>query len=184
MRDRLRRSVVAAIAAVAGMAVLAPAAGASIGTPSVTLSPSSAAAASTANQGVDINFSPSGDDSVKNLTLQLPPGLIANASIDGGACLKSATPLAACQVGSGSVTADVNVAPPLVAPPLTLSAEFTLVAPPAAGDLAGLDDYDHNARVEMPARGALRQERDGLHHDVCRILGLELDPILVDVHAV
>ena len=139
MRDRLRRSVVAAIAAVAGMAVLAPAAGASIGTPSVTLSPSSAAAASTANQGVDINFSPSGGDSVKNLTLQLPPGLIANASIDGGACLKSATPLAACQVGSGSVTADVNVAPPLVAPPLTLSAEFTLVAPPAAGDLAGLD---------------------------------------------
>lgn len=139
MRHGLRRSLVAAIAAVAGMAVLAPAAGASIGTPSVTLSPSSATAASTANQGVNIGFSPSSGDSVKNLTLQLPPGLIANASIDGGACLKSATPLAACQVGSGTVTADVNVAPPLVAPALALSAEFTLVAPPAAGDLAGLD---------------------------------------------
>jgi hypothetical protein len=139
MRYGLRRRGLAGAAVIAAMAVLAPAAGASIGTPSVTLSPSSATAASTANLATNIAFSPTGGDSVKNLTLQLPPGLIANASIDGGACLKSSTPLAACQVGSGSVTADVNVAPPLVAPPLTLSAEFTLVAPPAAGDLAGLD---------------------------------------------
>ena len=28
------------------------------------------------------------------MTLELPPGLIANASLDGGACLTSATPLA------------------------------------------------------------------------------------------
>jgi hypothetical protein len=135
---RRSRGLVGA-AVVAALAVLAPAAEASIGTPAVTLSPSSAAAASTANLGTNIAFTPTGGDSVKNLTLQLPPGLIANASTGGGACLKSATPLAACQVGTGSVTADVNVAPPLVAPPLTLSAEFTLVAPPAAGDLAGLD---------------------------------------------
>ena len=139
MRYGLRRRMLAGAAVIAAMAVLAPAAGASIGTPAVTLSPSSATAASTANLGTNIAFTPSGGDSVKNLTLQLPPGLIADASIDGGACLKSTTPLAACQVGSGSVTADLNVAPPLVAPPLTLSAEFTLVAPPAAGDLAGLD---------------------------------------------
>jgi hypothetical protein len=139
MRYGLRRRGLAGAAVIAAMAVLAPAAGASIGTPSVTLSPSSATAASTANLGTNIAFTPTGGDSVKNLTLQLPPGLIANASLDGGACLKSTTPLAACQVGSGSVTADINVAPPLVAPPLTLSAEFTLVAPPAAGDLAGLD---------------------------------------------
>jgi hypothetical protein len=139
MRYGLRRKVLAGAAVIAAMAVLAPAAGASIGTPSVALSPSSATAASTANLGTNIAFTPTGGDSVKNLTLQLPSGLIADASIDGGACLKSSAPLAACQVGSGSVTADVNVAPPLVAPPLTLSAEFTLVAPPAAGDLAGLD---------------------------------------------
>ncbi|HEX3830632.1 MAG TPA: hypothetical protein VHW04_01605, partial [Solirubrobacteraceae bacterium] len=139
MRYEPRRKLLAGAAVIAAMAVLAPAAGASIGTPSVALSPSSATAASTANLGTNIAFTPTGGDSVKNLTLQLPPGLIADASIDGGACLKSSTPLAACQVGSGSVTADVNVAPPLVAPALTLSAEFTLVAPPAAGDLAGLD---------------------------------------------
>jgi hypothetical protein len=139
MRYGLRRGGLAGAGVIAAMAVLAPAAWASIGTPSLTLSPSSATAASTANLGTTIAFSPSGGDSVKDLTLKLPAGLIANASIDGGACLKSSTPLAACQVGSGSVTADVNVAPPLVAPALTLSAEFTLVAPPAAGDLAGLD---------------------------------------------
>src|SRR2546430_16704557 len=51
-------------------------------------------------------------------------------------------------------------------------------------DVAGLDDYDHKARVEMPAREAVRRIRDRLHLDVRRVLGLELDPIVVYLDAV
>jgi hypothetical protein len=127
--------MLAAGMAVGGTAALAPAASASIGTPTLALNPSTATAASTANLGTDITFAPSGGDSVKNLTLVFPPGLIANASVDGGACLTSATPQAACVVGTGTVTATENS---LLGASLSLPAQFTLVKPPAAGDLAGL----------------------------------------------
>lgn len=134
---------------VAAMAVLAPAASASIGTPTLALSPTSAAAASTGNLGTDIKFSPSGGDSVKNLALQLPAGLIANASVDGGACLNSATPQAACVVGTGTVGATENI---LVPAPLSLPAEFTLVKPPSPSDLAGLA-----VSVKDPTSGTYQQ---------------------------
>src|SRR5450759_209264 len=52
------------------------------------------------------------------------------------------------------------------------------------GDLAGLDDHNHDARMEVPARAALRLEDDRLDQDIRRILGLELDPILVHLDAV
>jgi hypothetical protein len=123
------------LAVLAGMAALAPAASASIGTPTLALTPTSATAASTGNLGTDIKFSPTGGDSVKNLTLSLPPGLIANASVDNGACLKATSPLPACVVGTGTVTATENS---LGGASLSLPAEFSLVAPPAPGDLAGL----------------------------------------------
>jgi hypothetical protein len=145
----MRRRMLAPVAVLAGMAALAPAASASIGTPALALTPSSATAASTANLGADIKFSPSGGDSVKNLTLQLPAGLIANASIDGGACLKSATPLPACQVGTGTVSATENS---LGGAMLSLPAEFSLVAPPASADLAGLA-----VSVKDPLSGSFQQ---------------------------
>jgi hypothetical protein len=132
----LRRAMVT-LAALAGTAALAPAASATIGTPTLALSPSSATAASTGNLGTDIKFSPSGgdQDSVKNLALQLPAGLIANASVDNGACLSATAPVAACVVGTGTVTATENT---LLGVSLSLPAQFSLVAPPAASDLAGL----------------------------------------------
>jgi hypothetical protein len=148
-RRGMWRRMLAPAAALAGMAALAPSASASIGTPALTLTPSSATAASTANLGADIKFSPSGGDSVKNLTLQLPAGLIANASIDGGGCLKSATPLPACQVGTGTVSATENS---LGGAMLSLPAEFSLVAPPAPTDLAGLA-----VSVKDPVSGAFQQ---------------------------
>jgi hypothetical protein len=146
---RMWRRTLAAAVALAAMAVLAPAASASIGTPTLALSPTSAAAASTGNLGTDIKFSPSGGDSVKNLALQLPAGLIANASVDGGACLNSATPLAACVVGTGTVGATENI---LVPTPLSLPAEFTLVKPPSPSDLAGLA-----VSVKDPTSGTYQQ---------------------------
>jgi len=129
-------------AAITCTAVVASAASAATISPSLTLSPTSGVAASTQNLGTDITFgySTSGD-TVKDMTLALPAGLLANASIDGGKCISSATPTAACQVGTGSITATATVLNLLgIVVPVTetLPAEFDLVAPPHAGDLAGL----------------------------------------------
>jgi hypothetical protein len=135
IRGPIRFGLAAGGVTAALVVALAPAASASIGTPSVTLTPSSAPAGLTANLGTDIKFSPTGGDSTRDLTLELPPGLIANASIDNGACLKTSTPTTACQVGTGTVTATENELVPL---PLTLNATFDLVAPPSPSDLAGL----------------------------------------------
>ena len=139
---RVRRAVAAIAvgwaAAIACSAAEAGAASAASITPTVGLSPASGVAASTQNLGVDITFgySTSGD-SVKDMTLALPAGLLANASIDGGKCIASTTPIAACQVGTGSITATATVLR-LLPVTETLSAEFDLVAPPHPGDLAGL----------------------------------------------
>jgi hypothetical protein len=132
--------------ALAGTAALAPVASAAIGAPTLALSPTSAPAASTGNLGTDITFAPTGGDSVRNLALQLPAGLIANASIDHGACLASGSPQAACVVGTGTVTATENS---LLGASLSLPAQFTLVKPPAPADLAGLQ-----VQVKDPTSGA------------------------------
>ncbi|MEO6859216.1 MAG: hypothetical protein ABI323_11645 [Solirubrobacteraceae bacterium] len=116
-----------------GCAGLAPVAEASI-TPTVGLPSSPFQAASTDNLGVDLKFSP-GKDSPKDMTLSLPPGLLANASIDGGSCLTSSTPRPACQVGNGTVSAKTVA---VLQIPATVSVTFDLVAPPQPADLAGL----------------------------------------------
>src|SRR4051794_28992016 len=91
--------------AVIGLAaVMAPAASASI-SPTLKLTPSSGSAGSTANLGMDLKFSPTATDSPKDLTLVLPPGLLADATIDSGRCLSATAPTASCQVGTGTVTA-------------------------------------------------------------------------------
>jgi hypothetical protein len=152
--------------AVMGLAaVTAPAASASIGPLSMSLSPASATAGSTASLGTDIKFSPSGGDSAKDLTLTLPPGLLANASLDGGACLKSATPTAACQVGSGTVSATVNALGGLPVGPLQLSAAFYLVAPANRSQLAGLavvvnDPISGPTQLGSPAAVTIRPSTD------------------------
>ncbi len=126
--------MLAALSAAAALAVVTPAASASI-SPSMTLTQSSTAAGSTANVGLDLKFAPSSGDSPKDLTVTLPPGLLANSAIDGGACLSntSTTPVAACQVGTGTVTASG-----LGILPITGNLTFDLVAPPKPGDLVGV----------------------------------------------
>jgi hypothetical protein len=132
------RRVLLCAAVAAAAAAAAPAASASI-TPSLTLDQSAGmAAGSTVNLGMDLKFAPSGSDSPKDLTLNLPAGLLANASIDGGACLHTNTPMAACQVGTGTVTAVPVVAGLPVPTPVSVPITFDLVAPPNPGDLAGL----------------------------------------------
>ena len=63
-------------------------------------------AGSAADLGLDLKFTDTGTDSPRDLTIVLPPGLLANASIDGGACLRTRdVEGTACKVGTGTVTA-------------------------------------------------------------------------------
>ncbi len=128
------------VAACALVAALAPAARAAI-SPSIALDQSAGhAAGATADLGVNLKFAPTGTDSPRNLTLDLPPGLLANASIDGGACLRAVDLSgSACEVGSGTVRATAVPGGLISVPiPVSVPVTFHLVPPPAAGDLAGL----------------------------------------------
>src|SRR6185437_7700640 len=129
----MKRRIALCAAVVGALAALAPATGATINPVTVALTPATATAGSTGNLGTDITFSPTGSDSVKDLTLEMPSGLLANAAINGGRCLQSATPTAACQVGSGTITANI-----LGVVGASIPATFDLVKPPSASDLAGL----------------------------------------------
>jgi hypothetical protein len=122
------------IVGVAAAVGFAPAAAASI-TPTVTLDQSGGTAAgSTVNLGMDLKFAPSStSDSPKDMKISLPPGVLSDASIDGGACLRTASAVGACQVGTGTASATA-----LGAVPTSASLAFYLVAPPKPGDLAGL----------------------------------------------
>ncbi|HEX4008822.1 MAG TPA: hypothetical protein VHX62_02370 [Solirubrobacteraceae bacterium] len=141
MRRALRRHAIAIAAAAGALAALAPAAGAAT-SPALTLDQSAGhAAGSTANLGLDLTFANTGTDSPQDLMINLPPGLLANAAQDGGACLKTADVSgSACEVGSGTVTATADPIPGLLnlPVPVSVAVTFYLVPPPAAGDLAGL----------------------------------------------
>jgi hypothetical protein len=127
--SRPRRALVGLAVAAAALAALPASALAAI-TPALTLDQSAGTTAgSNPAIGFNATFSPNpGTDSVKDLSLALPGGLLANEAIDGGACLTSATPNSACQVGSGTVTLGG------AGTPVTLY----LVAPPKTGDVGGL----------------------------------------------
>ncbi|MGH3261979.1 MAG: hypothetical protein ACRDNS_08295, partial [Trebonia sp.] len=100
-----------ATAAVAGLL--------SAGTAAASISPklslnqgAGTSAAGTHDLGMTIDFAPSStSDTPKTLQITFPPGLIANANIDGGKCLSMPPPStpaganAACKVGSGTGSA-------------------------------------------------------------------------------
>src|ERR1700749_2560834 len=134
-----RLATAAAAAVIVGVLSLAPVAGASI-TPSLSLDQSAGhAAGSTANLGLDLKFTDTGTDSPHNLTINLPPGLLANASINNGSCIKTTnTSGTACEVGSGTVTATPDIVVLGLPASIPVPVTFYLVPPPKAGDLAGL----------------------------------------------
>lgn len=151
-----RRIVLVGVLAVVGMAATAPGALASI-TPTISLDQSAGkTAGSTANLGVDLKFAPSGSDSPAHMTLNLPPGLLANASIAGGACLTTADLNdSMCEVGSGTVTAYAYGTVPI-----PTNVTFDLVPPPAAGDLAGLAVNSNGTQIGSTADIKVRPSGD------------------------
>jgi hypothetical protein len=135
----VRRPLVVAIAALACLASASVARAST--SPAVTLNQSAGkTAGSAADLGLDLKFTNTGTDSPRNLNIILPPGLLANASLDGGACLRTRDVAGtACRVGTGTVTATPDLVGILNVPlPVSVPVSFYLVPPPASGDLAGL----------------------------------------------
>jgi len=124
---RPRRALIGLIAGIATFAAL-PAAAYADFTPALTLSQGGTTAGSNPTVTFNATFTSTTSDSVKNVTFALPPGLLANENIAGGACLLSGTPSASCQVGSGTITLGG------VSTPVTLY----LVAQPKSTDVGGL----------------------------------------------
>jgi hypothetical protein len=135
----MRGRALTGIVVLAGLMGFVPAASASVTASMSVTSSTPVAAGSNGSLGLDLKFTPSSsagvyNDSPKSVTLDLPPGVLANASIDNGNCLKTFDITdTTCQIGSGTVTAYAYGAIPVPTP-----VNFFLVPPPAAGDLAGL----------------------------------------------
>jgi hypothetical protein len=147
MLTRTARAALAVAAALLIAVLWVPAAGAAT-SPALSLDQSAGnTAGSTTNLGMNLTFSNTGSDSPDQLTINLPPGLLANADIDNGACLTTADLSdTSCQVGTGTVTADA-----LDLVPLTVPVTFDLVPPPAPGDLAGLAVNDNGTQIGSTA---------------------------------
>ncbi len=150
------RSLRAALgfAALAATLAAAPAAQATI-TPTVMLDQSAGTqAGSDVALGVDIHFAPSSSsDSPKTLTLALPPGLLADATLGAGACIATppppgGLPASDCKVGTGAATAVVGGA---IA--TTQNISLYLVAPPNTSDLAGLAIYLDSTSQQLGTPG-------------------------------
>ncbi len=137
MWQGMRRRALTVIVVLGGMAAVVPAASASINPTLSVTSSTPAAAGTTGSLGLDINFSPSSGDAPQTAVLNLPPGVLADAALNNGACIATAisdfSNDAPCQIGSGDVTA---IASGVV--PVTTPVNFYLAPPPATGDLAGL----------------------------------------------
>jgi len=115
-----------------------PAAASAAITPALTLNQTAGTTAGSSPAiGFNATFAPASTtptDTVKDLKLALPPGLLANENIAGGACLASTSPTAACQIGTGSVTVAGSSIPATAyltkAPSPSDVGGLTIVAPP------------------------------------------------------
>jgi hypothetical protein len=182
MRKAIRWCALAGLVAACGPAALAPTAAAAI-TPAISLDQSAGkTAGSTADLGVDLTFAPTGSDSPDHMTLTLPPGLLANASVNGGACLTT-TDLNddACQVGSGVVTAYAYGTVPI-----PTSVTFDLVPPPSPGDLAGLAVNSSGTQVGATADIKVRPSGDpnGVGVTINFVLPNSLDGVPISIHEI
>lgn len=128
------------------------------------------------NLGMDIKFTNSSGDSPDAMTIALPPGLLANATVNGGKCLQTADLSDAnCQVGTGTVTAyplDSFI-------PFSTSVTFDLVPPPSPGDLGGL--AVNMGGTQIGTTGAIVVRPSGSANGVGLSIALELPDTLSGV---
>jgi hypothetical protein len=150
---RVRRALVG-LATTAAVLALPAVASAAI-TPSLTLNQAAGTTAGSSPAiGFDAVFAPNpATDGVKDVTFALPPGLLANANINGGACLLAATPTAACQVGTGAVTAGGTAVP---------VTEYLVAAPTGSGAAGGVAVVN-NATQQVVTTGVVSLGATGLN---------------------
>ena len=153
MSLRARRALVGLVTAAAALAL--PAVASATITPALTLNQATTAAGTTpATVGFDAVFAPNpATDGVKDVTFALPSGLLANANINGGACLLAASPTPACQVGTGTVTAGGTGVP---------VTEYLVVAPSGSGAAGGVAVVN-NATQQVVTTGAVSLSATGLN---------------------
>lgn len=182
-RSRLVGAMLVGAMVLIATALLAQAAQAAIA-PSISLDQSAGTqAGASQNLGMDLQFAAPGSltvsDTPEDLTIDLPPGLLANAAVDGGACLTTVDlGDANCQVGTGSVTA---YAAGLV--PLTIDVSFDLVKPPVSGDLAGLAVNYGGTQIGSTADIRVRPsgDPDGVGITIDFVLPDSLDGAPIDI---
>ena len=128
MSLRARRALIGL--ATAAAVLILPASALADFTPSLTLDQSAGTTAGSSPAiGFDETFASHTGDGATSDSAALPPGLLGNENIAGGACLASSSPNPACQVGTGTLTFAGGGSGPTTA---------YLVKPPNPADVAGL----------------------------------------------
>jgi len=133
------------------------------------------------NLGMNIAFSDSSGDSPDQMTINLPPGLLANSSINGGKCLQTADLSDTnCQVGTGTVTAAALGG---LVQNIQQSVTFDLVPPPAAGDLAGLAVNSGGTQIGTTGDVRVRPsgDPDGVGLTIALTLPNQLDGLSIQI---
>ena len=126
---RGRRVLLGLVTAAAGFAALPASALADL-TASLSLDQTAGTTAGSSPAiGFDAKFASTTGDGVVRTIVTLPPGLLGNGSIAGGACLLSSTPNPACQVGTGTLS---------LAGGGSAAVTVYLVKPPNPADIEGL----------------------------------------------
>lgn len=137
----LTRSALIGLLTIAATTIFAPAASATI-SPGLTLEQGAGTSAgSSVAMGFDINSHATVADSLQNLTIGLPPGLLVNLNTNGGACLASAAPTPLCQIASGTLNgaSGTQVSLYLVTPPAPSGIVGNLTAASKPLNAAGVD---------------------------------------------
>jgi hypothetical protein len=137
-------------------------------------------AGGTGNVELTLKFAPTSTDSPKNLTLNLPPGLLTNAAIDNGGCLQTTDiQSSTCQIGSGVVVANLGGIALGVQTPVS----FFLVPPPSPGDLAGLAVASSGTEIGTVAPIVIRAsgDPDGVGATIDLLLPNTLDGLPIEI---
>jgi hypothetical protein len=144
------------VLAAAGAMVFTAPAGAAVSVTSFTVAPASTQAGGSPDVTVGVTFASPGADTLKDATLSLPPGLLANPSapmVCTAAAFQAETCPASSQIGDGTITATAAT----FGTTLRLPVGFFLLTPQSSAELARIgvianfDDFPV-ASISAPVR--------------------------------